>query len=592
MLRLIKARAARARGDEGIAIILVIGVAAVLILLATMALSFSLSGVVKAKNDQDWNAAMSAAYAGVEDYKSKLANDNTYQQYGNPAAAFSASSTVTLPTGPGMSNPAFGVGTSGSWATVQGSGGAASYRYEVDTSQYGASGNLRIRSTGRSGTVTRSVVADLKQQGFIDFLYYTDYEIQDPTLSGASTSTCVKYAWAGRPTSGCGEIAFGGGDIINGPMHSNDILRVCNATFNGAATTSYNPASGNRYTPRDSNYNPCSGQQFNATSIPANNPTYSPVITMPPTNSAMKQDSRTDVVTNPRPGCLYTGPTSIVFNADGTMTVRSPWTKVTRVVGSPATGPGSPATSACGSPGSSSGTLGGSTGQTFPVPSKNLFYVQNVPGASTDPNYWPTSGASSRPSSYASTTCNTSNGIGYPTASEYVSSVATAYGCRNGDAFVSGQVHAQATVAADNYVYITGDITYVDAQSDILGLVGNGSVWVWNPVTPTGWGTYSSLLPDNRTIDAAILSVGHSFVVQNYDRGGGQGTLTVVGAIAQKFRGIVRSGSNGYIKNYNYDERLRYIAPPKFLSPVSTSYGISVLVEVKTAMNPDGSTIP
>ncbi len=590
MLTLRRARLAAANGEEGIAIILVIGVGAVLMLLVTMALAFSLSGVVKARSDQDWNGAMSAAYAGIENYKSKLANDNTYQQYGNPAAPFSSGSAVTLPTGTDT-NLAFGIGTSGTWATVEGSGGAATYRYEVDSSKYSSSGTLRVRSTGRVGSTTRSVVADLRQQGFIDFLYYTDYEIQDPALSGDSVTTCTKYAWAGRPSSGCGEIAFGNGDVINGPMHSNDTIRACNATFNGIATTSYNPPSGNRYTATDSNNNPCSGQVFTATSTPTNNPTYAPVITMPPTNGAMKQDSRTDLASVPNPGCLYTGPTNIVFNADGTMTVRSPWTEATQVVGSPATSGTTP--SMCGSVGTGSNQLGSTGGQTLPVPAKNLIFVQNVPGTSTDPNYWPTSGKYSHPTSYSRKTCRTSNGIGYPTTNEVVDSVATSYGCRNGDVFVKGAVNAQVTVASDNYVYITGDITYVDAQADILGIVGNASVWVWNPVSEScnWWCSYSSLLPNNRTINAAILSVGHSFVVQNYGRGGPQGTLTVNGAIAQEFRGIVSGGNNGYVKNYNYDARLRYIAPPKFLSPVSTSYGISVLVEVKTAMNADGSPI-
>ncbi len=77
--------------------------------------------------------------------------------------------------------------------------------------------------------------------------------------------------------------------------------------------------------------------------------------------------------------------------------------------------------------------------------------------------------------------------------------------------------------------------------------------------------------------------------VQNYDVGGNRGTLTVTGAIAQKFRGIVRSGSNGYAKNYLYDERLRYTAPPKFLSPVTTTYGVTVWIEVGKAFNGDGT---
>ena len=68
----------------------------------------------------------------------------------------------------------------------------------------------------------------------------------------------------------------------------------------------------------------------------------------------------------------------------------------------------------------------------------------------------------------------------------------------------------------------------------------------------------------NVTIDGAILTLAHSFFVDNYDCGGlPQGTLTVHGAIAQYYRGIVgQVGTSGYLKNYNYDDRLRSSCRP------------------------------
>ncbi|WP_281535910.1 hypothetical protein [Cryobacterium breve] len=491
---------------------------------------------------------------------------------------------VTLPTGT-LTNPAFGVGSAGTWATVAGSGGTASFRYEVDNSAYSSSGTLRIRATGRVGSQTRSIVANLKQQGFIDFLYFTDYEIQDPDQSGASVTQCVKYGWAGRPLPGsgtsCSDIAFGNGDVINGPVHSNDRIRICDATFSGMVTTA-NPGTGLLYLKQDSNGNSCTGQ-----SIPLG-VTYSPVVGMPSTNSQMKKETRTDLTTDvPLPGCLYTGPTSIVFNSAGTMTVRSPWSKFTNVIGDPATsGVNIPAK--CGTVGTAAGSLGSAGGATIPVLVNNLVYVQNVPSGTSDPNGWPTSGSGSYPSTYASNTCASGNGIGYPMANESVASIPTSYGCRNGDIFVKGTLQGAMTIASENFVYVTGDITYSNASTDILGIVGQNAVWVWNPVN----GSNVDLLPNDRQINAAILSVSHTFQVQNYDRGGSQGTLTVNGAIAQKFRGIVRSGSNGYIKAYSYDQRFKYVAPPKFLSPVATTYGVSVLVEVKSAFTTGGVAIP
>ncbi|TFD30595.1 hypothetical protein [Cryobacterium cryoconiti] len=583
-------RRARPNSEEGVALPMVIGTGMIMLLLVTTALSTSVSGLVKASGDQNWNAAGSAAYAGVEEYESRLANDNAYMIYGNGAAPFSSTSTLSLPTGT-LTNPAFGIGQSGSWASVPGSDGRASYRYEVDTSNYSSSGILRIRSTGRVGNATRTVVANLKQQGFIDFLYFTDYEIADPDQNGDDVATCEKYAWEGRPLpnppySQCSDIAFGNGDVINGPMHSNDTIRACDATFNGIVTTSNNPASGLRYLKRDSNGYSCSGQVFTK-----GNPTYSPKVGMPQTNSEMKNETRSDLPISvvAVPGCLYTGPTSITLTNNGKMTVRSPWSIKTNVSGDPATSGTTPAV--CGTPGNVTNGLGSSSGATIPVLDRNLIFVQNVPTTAGDPNRRPTSGSGSLPDGYSSSTCGAGNGIGFPTTNEYVASIASSYGCRNGDIFVKGALSGAMTLAAENYVYVTGDITYTTPLDDVLGLVGQNAVWVWNPVRYSS-GSYSSLLSNNRTINAAILSVAHTFQVQNYDRGGGQGTLTVNGAISQKFRGIVRSGSNGYTKAYSYDARFRYIAPPKFLSPVSTTYGVNVIVDVKPAFTAAGASIP
>jgi hypothetical protein len=89
---------------------------------------------------------------------------------------------------------------------------------------------------------------------------------------------------------------------------------------------------------------------------------------------------------------------------------------------------------------------------------------------------------------------------------------------------------------------------------------------------PNGWG----MLKDP-VIDAAILSTNHSWIVDNYKCGNLLGTLTVWGSIAQFWRGPVgTSGGSGYIKNYNYDDRLANQQPPSFLAPTNaTSWKVS-----------------
>ncbi|HTA40566.1 MAG TPA: hypothetical protein VK760_15895, partial [Candidatus Acidoferrales bacterium] len=91
--------------------------------------------------------------------------------------------------------------------------------------------------------------------------------------------------------------------------------------------------------------------------------------------------------------------------------------------------------------------------------------------------------------------------------------------------------------------------------------------------TNNKWGSL-----ENPTIDAAILSTKHSWIVDNYKCGEKLGELNVWGSIAQFWRGPVGTGGGsgtGYIKNYNYDQRLFTKEPPNFLSPVSTSWKLS-----------------
>jgi hypothetical protein len=104
--------------------------------------------------------------------------------------------------------------------------------------------------------------------------------------------------------------------------------------------------------------------------------------------------------------------------------------------------------------------------------------------------------------------------------------------------------------------------------SATLGLVANEFVRVMHGCT-------SNQL-NNPTIDAAILALNHSFIVDNYNCGHALGNLSVTGAIAQRYRGAVgtNGGNTGFIKNYVYDDRLRYRSPPFFLNPIDSAWGI------------------
>jgi hypothetical protein len=434
------------------------------------------------------------------------------------------------------------------------------------------------------GSETRTVVADLRVNSFLDYLYFTDFEVEDPAQYGSPAATgCVTYAYAGRP-SGCHEIAFMRGDVLDGPVHSNDRFRSCEATFTGEVTTA--TAVPPLYSRMDSNGSACDASTFHD----AASPRTAGMVVMPATNTELKLETRTDLA-DPA-GCLFTGPTQITLNGDGTLTVRSPWTKKTQL--SSATDRTGRSPAGCGVPGSGVGGLASAEGSTFAVPDHNVVYVQAVPVVWNDANYWESSAVPRvRDSAGAlrALECEGAggqqdgNGIGFPTMNEVVADN-SGYGCRTGDAFVSGTLRGALTIATANTLYITGDVKYQDATRDVLGLVGDGAVLVWNPLNAAKESLLSS---KNRTISAAVLSVAHTFQVQNHDFGGDRGTLTITGAIAQKFRGIVRSGTNGYLKDYTYDNRFRYLTPPKFLLPVSTTYDVTSWIETSRAFSANGA---
>jgi hypothetical protein len=241
-------------------------------------------------------------------------------------------------------------------------------------------------------------------------------------------------------------------------------------------------------------------------------------------------------------GCYYTGPTRITFTGS-TMTVLSPNT-----------------TSA---PARCLNTANRANAQTIStIP--QVIYVDQVSG-----------------------TCS---GVGYPRTNEWTGGNTTDYSCNRGSAFVQGTLTGQVTVASLDDIVITGDLTYTSGTNgiDMLGLLAGNYVWVYHPVTSAG-NNLSGVTPVYQ-IQAAILALRHSFLVQNWRYGAALSTgsnatrLNVTGSIAQKFRGPVGTGtgtsiSTGYSKNYVYDARLLTFQPPYFLQPDNSPWSVQTLTD-------------
>jgi hypothetical protein len=252
----------------------------------------------------------------------------------------------------------------------------------------------------------------------------------------------------------------------------------------------------------------------------------------------------------------------------------------------------------------------------MPIPSNGVIYVQSVPTSSSDPNFTsgcPWTGSTSSTGRLAvglgSGSTYRPHPLGYPQQNDV-----TTYDCRAGDVFLRGTLKGQLTLAADNNVYIVGNTTYSGGTggTDILGLIANNYIEVYHPVrtgsSTSGCdggsnGSYQGCSLDipatntakptsmtsqafrNPQINAALLTLLHSFRAQNYQYGTTNvGTLNVTGAIAQKYRGIVTLiGVSGYGKNYVYDQRLKYTSSPHFLEPVAAAWNVATWIEREPA---------
>jgi hypothetical protein len=258
---------------------------------------------------------------------------------------------------------------------------------------------------------------------------------------------------------------------------------------------------------------------------------------LPDTNSNLR--SQADP---PNTGCLYTGPTRITLNPGGTMNVVSPRTTA---------GPG----------------VNCPVGSNVPLPANGVVYVRSVPSAER-------------------VTCapGGDNGVGYPIAGDVTTR--PDYDCNSGDVFVSGTLRGRLTIGADHDVVIVDDLRYAGGTggTDLLGLIATEYVWVYHPVNLLGQNLTTAL--DDLRIDAAILALNGSFVVQNYDKGATLDGLHVTGAIAQQWRGIVGQSSSGnpihgYSKDYVWDERLQYDSPPHAFDQLDTAFQPKRWAEVK-----------
>lgn len=533
------------RDEQGFTLALVMIAMFVISLITVATVTAVNSDIGATARDLDRKQAYEAAQAGIAEYAYKLNNDTNYW-----ATCGSVPTSNPKPVPGGTSGTKYAVVPIGASTGAGTCSQADPVTSMIEGAASSAPGTFRIRATGYSGEVQQRIVATFKRKSFLDYIYFTQLETSDPLTYGytgaalaGATSQCSKTAVEGRysaPIPGtlidlngdgdttdsgerdyCNYIYFNNGERINGPLHTNDFLLTCGT-----------PVFGRTFADKIEIGAPDPGYYRDTSSGCPGEPSFlgerkagAGTLTPPATNGALANVSGV---------AKYFGTTDITLSGTN-MTVINNGVTTTRA-----------------------------------IPTSGVVYVASDAAC---PLYSP----------FASDASTGSNGYGpiYPDQ---------ASGC--GTVYVSGTYTGKLTIAAENDVIVDGNLCRGSCTSQtgdgLLGLIANNFVRVQHKYStqtsrsscnPTQGTPVEVKLPNPTVIDAAILAINHSFIVDHYNCGGVIGLLKINGAIAQKFRGPVGTSDDGvqrtgYEKNYTYDDRLSYVAPPKFVDPVQAPWRV------------------
>lgn len=511
----VRAARLRPRAEEGFTLAAV--------MLGMLLMSLMLAGTVAAVNgdinltarDLDRKQAYEAAQAGIAEYAFQLSGDTNYwtkcTSVPAPNAVNQMGSTAKRRSVPGSTEATYAIELiPRTGRTSCSTTDPVGSMLETGTSS-GAGGTFRIRATGYAGDTQQSIVATFKRASFLDYVYFTQLETSDPVTYGFTTQQAI-----------------------------DGVISQCSKTIAAGRYSQSIPGTSGNYCDVivfASNENIRGPLHTNDALMICGTPTFGRTIadvievSSPPTGwyRACGSGDAPNFV-----GSFMTN--SAVLTPPPTNTSLSQ-------IADPAHRYSGQVTLEL------SGTSYSVNGGSFKaIPSNGVIWIGNSTSSACSTAYSP----------FTAT---------YPATSS----------C--GNVLVKGTYSSKLTIAAENDIIITDDL--IRSGDGLLGLIANNFVRVYHPFSTQttkancGSGSNGSGSQTNLRIDAAILAINHSFIVDHYNCGAGLGTLTVNGAISQKFRGAVGLvGSSGYSKNYNYDDRLRYISPPSFLDPVESAWHV------------------
>ena len=216
-------RIRRMRSEDGFVMIIVLGVLVVAGLLAVAAFTAANSDINLSHRDATQKQAYYAALAGIQEYEYQMqANPNYWETCKTPSGEVpqEANERYEVALLPASTAP----------SSLKECSTAKPFESMIE-SKGAAVNTFRIESTGYAGKDKRTLVATFQVTGFLNYVYYTNYETEDPGLYSKSAG-CAKKKYSERPGN-CVSIQFTSGDAVNGPMHTNDAADVCGAASFG-----------------------------------------------------------------------------------------------------------------------------------------------------------------------------------------------------------------------------------------------------------------------------------------------------------------------------------------------------------------------
>jgi hypothetical protein len=564
-IRSLYRRARRSRpglkADLGFAMITVIGYGVIIVLIASLVAAYVLNSIGSSRREQDYDAAVTAAQAGVAQVADMLESGTA------PTALGSAGWTAVPGSTDANGNSCSAAGLTGPNLP------ATCPQYQFTTSYQ--NGDVTVYAEGRarkalgdSTEVDRAVKVTLTQANYTDYLYYSEVEASDPSdplaypqlpllYPNGGPSDCGLRAWsttsggATRPAS-CQVPAWHTGDTTTGSVvHSNDLMTTTGSpTYNSQVTTEDPSCEATPTNTTPTCYTNAGGGTPN---FEQGNPTYAAGQVVPNSSANAVDNLPATAAAQGLSECTYIGPTRIQY-VGNKMEVWSPQTTYT-----PACGGGVTA-DILGEISGSLPLLGGvlnlttsvlenlpldqltkliSTAAAAPTPISipSVIYVEN------NPNNGTTAPAPTGIFCLLGKTLGMYGTLDPNPTTLLENPLEIGSNCGNGDLYVDGAFNGHSTVGADGTVTIMNNLYYSDAAGDSspgsdhdgtnqLGLIANGPVEVWDPIQCTlalttclslnpadSSGSYTDVvtgllgLGSDIHIDAAIMSTEHYFGV-------------------------------------------------------------------------------